>query len=184
MVLVSAVIGCSPYRPANHEAGSDRYPTPFKVDPGGILAFDTSIDPREYRYVLLFTETTQRPPVLAFTIRLALANLGIVRVYTPAEFMRLAQDHGVQDVTEDPDVKSVRQFAASVGPVLVVDFQFKFLGGGQLYSRLDITDVGTGKPLLSVDHPRRAIGDGQADSLHPVLNVMQDWARKSARGRT
>ena len=158
------------------------YPTSAQVDPGGILKFDTSIDPRNSAYVLLVSESNIRPAGFSFTLRSALAQSGLTRVYTLDEFKQLAQDKGFTFQDDKINAESLRRFSTEIGSVLVVDMTYRFVGDARMRSTLIVGDARTGKTLLQVDHPRLVWSDFDAEALYPVLNQLRKWIKDSSKG--
>jgi len=181
IVLLSA---CSTfYQPLQVDEKTGLYPTSVQVDPGGITVFDTSTDPKTYKYVLLLTDSNIRPSVFSFTVRSALAQAGVIRVYTSDEFLRLARDRGITTSNSQPGTELIQRFAKEIGPVLVVDYTYQFLGDAHYHSRLSVVDAQSGRALLRVDHPRLNWANADAEAMYPVLNQLRKWMNESAKGR-
>jgi hypothetical protein len=183
VLLTVSLAACSThYHTLKADERTDLYPTSTQVDPGGILTFDTSIDPRASAYVLLITEANIRPSVFSFTLRSALAQSGITRVYTPDELKRLAQDRGFKFPDDKINAESLRRFSTEIGPVLVVDMTYRFVGDARMQSVLVVGDGRTGRALLRVDHPKVVWSDFDAEALYPVLNQLRKWIKQSGKG--
>jgi hypothetical protein len=184
LICVPALLlgACSTlYRPLETDEKTGLYATSVQVDPGGVLVYDTSTDPKSYRYVLLLTDSNLRPSLFAFTVRHALAQAGVLSVYGPGEFLNLARDRGL--VASSLTTEVVQRFSREIGPVLVVDYRYSFLGDARFYSRLNVVDVGSGKALLRVDHPRVNWANADAEAMYPVLNQLRKWMNDSAKGK-
>lgn len=159
------------------------YPTSVQVDPGGVTVYDTSADPKAYRYVLLLTDSNIRPSVFAFTVRQALAHGGVTRVYTPDEFLAIAEDRRLSSNGAQISTELVQRFAKEIGSVLVVDYRYQFVGDARFHSRLSVTDAANGKVLLRVDHPRLNWANADAEAMYPVLNQLRKWMKESGKGQ-
>lgn len=183
-LLCISLVACSTlYQPLRVDEKTDAYPTTVQVDAGGTLVYDTSLDPRGYRYVLLAADSNVRPSVFGFTVRQALAQAGIVRVFSVDEFAQLSRDRGI--APEDGKRKDLAQrFAKDISPVLVVDYEYRFLGDARFLSRLTVTDAKTSKVLLKIDHPRINWVSADTEAMYPVLNQLRRWIKESSKGRT
>lgn len=180
---VLLLAGCSSfYHTLKVDDTTGLYPTSSQVDPGGVLAYDTSIDPRMFRYVLLITNSNLRPSGFAFTVRSALAQSGFTRVYSPEEFKQLAQDRGFVFSDDKLTGEAVRRFSSDIGPVLILDYTYRFVGDARMRSLLVVNDGRTGKVLLRVDHPRTVWSNHDAEALYPVLNQFRKWVKESMKG--
>lgn len=183
LLFAASLAACSThYHTLKADDRTGLYPTSTQVDPGGILTFDTSIDPRASAYVLLITEANIRPSGFSFTLRTALAQSGITRVYTLDEFKQLALDRSFKFQDDKINAESLRRFSKEIGPVLVVDMTYRFVGDARMRSTLSVGDGRTGKALLRVDHPRLVWSDFDAEALYPVLNQLRKWIKESSRG--
>jgi hypothetical protein len=183
VLLTVSLAACSThYHTLKADELTDLYPTSTQVDPGGILSFDTSVDPRASAYVLLITDANIRPTVFSFTLRSALAQSGITRVYTPEELKRLARDRGFTFPDDKISSESLRRFSTNIGPVLVVDMTYRFVGDARMQSILVVSDGRTGRALLRVDHPKMVWSDFDTEALYPVLNQLRKWVKQSGRG--
>lgn len=183
MLLASSLAACSThYHTLKVDDQTGLYPTSTQVDPGGILTYDTSIDPRTSAYVLLITEANIRPSGFSFTLRSALAQSGITRVYTLDEFKVLAQDKGFTFPDDRINAESLRRFSTEFGPVLVVDMTYRYVSDARMRSLLVVGDARTGKALLRVDHPKLVWSDFDAEALYPVLNQLRKWIKESSKG--
>lgn len=181
-VIAVVLAGCSTnYKPLRLDAAQSAYPTNAKVDPGGILAFDTSVDPASYPYILMTTASNYRPSNLSFTLRTALAQSGFVNVYTSEELGLLARDRGYPFPEDTVDAASLRRFSEEVGPVLLVDMRYGRVGDARMYGSLSVRDARTGRQLLKVDHPRTVWSDFDAEALYPVLNEFRRWVKSSTK---
>lgn len=178
-----ALGGCSThYHTLKVDERTDLYPTTTKVDPGGVLAYDTSVDPRQFPFVLMVTRANLRPSGLAFTVRHALAQSGFSKVYSPSEFLLLAKDRGFSFTDDRINAESLRRFSAEVGPVLIVDMTYQFVGDARMYSNLVVVDARKMTPLLRVDHPRTVWSDFDGEALLPMLNQLRKWVKDSSKG--
>jgi len=171
LLIAASLAACSGhYRTLEVDEQTGLYPTFTKVDPGGTLVFDTSVDPRSFSYVLLNTRTNLKPSQLSFTVRSALAQSGITKVYTPEELKQLAQDRGFTFPNDTISADDLRNFSAKVGSVLVVDMIYRNTGNARVASLLVVNDGRTGKALLRVLHQKTVWSDFDAEALYPVLN--------------
>jgi hypothetical protein len=183
LLLAVSLTACSPhYQALKVDEQTGMYPAFTEVDPGGTLAFDTSVDPQTSPYVLLLTNATFRPPVFSFTVRNALAQSGITRVFTPEEFKQLAQDKGFTFSSDKNILEELSRFSSEVGPVLVVAMSYRFIGEARARSTLVVGDAQTGKILLRVDHHKTVWSNADAEALYPVLNQLRKWIKESSRG--
>jgi hypothetical protein len=171
------------YQPLKLDEKTGQYPTSVQVDPGGVTALDTSKDPRQYRHVLLLTDANVRPSVFAFTVRQALAQAGIVRVFTTDEFAALAADRGIAGADGQITNAQIQRFSKDVGSVLVIDYRYQFLGDARFLAQLSATDATTGAVLLRVNHPRLNWANADAEAMYPVLNELRKWIQLSAKGQ-
>lgn len=185
LLLAVSLAACSThYQTLKVDDRSGLYPTSTQVDAGGILRFDTSVDPTRSAYVLLVADSNVRPSGFAFTLRSALAQSGITRVYTPEEFKLLAQDKGFQLPEDRITAEALRRFSTDHGPVLVVDMSYRFVGDARMRSQLLVGDARSGKLLLRVDHPKLVWSNFDAEALYPVLNQLRRWIKDSSKGAT
>ena len=181
LLLAASLAACSGhYRTLEIDEKTGLYPTYTQVDPGGTLVFNTSVDPRSFSYVLLNTRTNLKPTQLSFTVRSALAQSGITKVYTPAEFKQLAQDRGFTFPNDTISTDDLRNFSAVVGSVLVVDMIYR--NDARAMSLLVVNDGRTGKALLRVLHQKTVWGNLDAEALYPVLNQLRKWIKESKGG--
>jgi len=180
LLAVSLTACLGHYRTLEIDEQTGLYPTSTQVDPGGTLVFDTSVDPRSFSYVLLNTRTNLKPTQLSFTVRSALAQSGITKVYTPAEFKQLAQDRGFTFPNDTISTDDLRNFSAVVGSVLVVDMIYR--NDARAMSLLVVNDGRTGKALLRVLHQKTVWGNLDAEALYPVLNQLRKWIKESKGG--
>ena len=177
------ISGCStPYQPLKIDGKSGFYATSVQVDPGGVMIYNTTIDPTKFRFVLLLTDSNIRPTVFAFTIRQALAQSGIFRVFTPEEFLALAKDRGLLTNSNRLSPELVKQFAAAHGDTMIVDYSQQHLGDANFYATLKITDGQNGNQLLRVDHRRLNWSNIDEEVMYPVLNQLRRWVNQSRKG--
>ena len=146
------------------------------------MIYNTTIDPTKFRFVLLLTDSNIRPTVFAFTIRQALAQSGIFRVFTPEEFLALAKDRGLLTNSNRLTPELVKQFAAAHGDTMIVDYSKKHLGDANFYATLSITDGQNGNQLLRVDHRRLNWSNIDEEVMYPVLNQLRRWINQSRKG--
>lgn len=184
---VAAIVllaGCATqYQTLRVDEKSGLYPTSTTVDPGGVLVYDTSVAPKSFKYVLLITNSNNRPSGFSFTVRSALAQAGLIAVYTPEEFRLLAQDRGFTFPEDRFTSESLRRFSTENGRVLVLDYTYRFLGNASMSSLLVATDGSTGKTLLRIDHPKHVFWDFDGEALYPVLNQLRKWIKDSAEDK-
>lgn len=171
------------YQPLKLDDKTGLYATSVQVDPGGVTAFDTSRDPKQYRYVLILTDSNIRPTVFAVTVRQALAQSGLVRVYTPGEFAALASDRGITSPDGQISSEMVQRFSREVGSVLVIDYRYQFLGDAHFIGQLSAVDASTGATLLRVNHPRTNWSNADTEAMYPVLNELRKWLKQSSKGQ-
>ena len=182
LLAVSLTACLGHYRTLEIDEQTGLYPTSTQVDPGGTLVFDTSVDPQSFSYVLLSTRTNLKPYQLSFTVRSALAQSGITKVYTPEEIKLLAQDRGFTFPNDTISADDLRNFSAEVGSVLVVDMIYRAVGDARMMSLLVVNDGRTGKVLLRVLHQKTVWSDSDVEALYPVLNQLRKWIKESKGG--
>lgn len=186
-LLIAAVLltACAKnYRALVVDAKSGTYPTSTQVDPGGVLAFVTTVDPKNFPVVILATDATIRPSIFEFTVRNALAQAGLTRVLNIQEFRAYAKDKGF-DLSLDPVGKeTMRRYSEHTEPVLLINMSYLIVGEARWHALLAVTDGRTGQSLLNVDHPKLVWSDADGEVLYPVLNQLRDWIKASAKGRT
>ncbi|HVL59441.1 MAG TPA: hypothetical protein VM491_23350 [Burkholderiaceae bacterium] len=145
------------------------------------LSFDTTVDPKSFPIVLLAAGTPVRPAGFEFTVRSALAQLGLTRVYNVGEFRRLAHDLRFAGADDTVNAALVRRFSQEIAPVLVVEATNIPFGEARMRFDLRVIDGRDAKILLNVNHPRFIWVDHDAEVLRPVLNQLRRWARASAK---
>lgn len=183
LLALSGLAACATpqYRPLVVDSARQGYPTDIQVAPGAVLVRDTSIHPRQFPVVMLGTSTHYRPTWFQFAMREALAQLGETRVFTPAEFRNLMQDH--QQPTDAPQLTmaAVQKFSTEVKPVLIVDIAYVHVDAYRERCTLKVTDGRTGKRLLEVNHLMSSANSREARVLYPVLNELRAWYTESSR---
>jgi hypothetical protein len=175
--------GCaSTYRTLKVDAQAGLYPTNSQLDPGATTVYDTSVDLRAFPIVLLITDTNLQPSVFEFTVRTALAQAGIINVFSSIEFFALAKSKGI-DVSDSRVTPAiVRSFSSRVAPVLSIEYSLEGSSGGQKQSTLVVTDTRTNRPLLQLDQ-KSSVGDINTGAMYPVLNQLRRWIKASTKGQ-
>jgi hypothetical protein len=168
--------GCpSQYRSVQLDQKTGEYSTSVRVDPGGILKYETNVNPTAFPIVLLATQSNLRASVFEFTMRNTLADLQNVRVMNVSEFRQYAADKEFELPKEKLTPEAIGQFSAQVVPVLVVFAHYVGQGGAKVRFNLNVIDGRSGNVLLAVDHPKTVWSNFDAEALLPVLNVLRRW---------
>jgi len=182
ILLCVMLSGCAhQYLPLHLDEKSSAYPTTTQVDPGGVIAYNTKVNPRIFPVVLLVASANNRASVFEFTMRTALAQLNVTNVFNPAEFRLYASDHQVALDADKLDGAAVQRFSNSVAPVLLIESVYRFVGDARMVAGVRVVDGRTGTVLLAVNHPRLVWNDFDAEALYPMLNQLRRWYLDSSK---
>lgn len=174
--------GCAhQYVPLQLDEKSLAYPTSTQVDPGGVLAYNTQVNPKIFPVVLLVANSNNRASIFEFTMRTALAQLNATDVFNPAEFRKFAADRHVVLDGDKLDGTAIQRFSNTVAPVLLVEAVYRFVGDARMMVGVRVTDGRTGTVLLAVNHPRTVWNNFDSEALYPMLNQLRRWYLASSK---
>jgi hypothetical protein len=182
IIFLALTSGCATnYLPLKVDEKTGFYATSTEVDPGGILAFKTNINPRSFPVILLLTESNNRPNSLEFTTRNALAQAGFKNVYSADELRQFAIDHKFSFQDDQFTRESLRRFSNEITPVLAIDIRYNYIGDARTRTTLLVTDTRSSTNLLVVDHPKLVWSNFDSEALYPVLNQLRKWLASSSK---
>lgn len=181
LVLAAGLGACSTYAPVKLDEKTGQYATSTQLDPGATRVWETGVNPKEFKLVLLATQTNVYPLRFEFFARSALFDLGLKRVLNVGEMAALLEDKGLGDKV---DPESIRKLSNSGLPVLVVDMRSTWDGDVRRYVTLKAIDGRNGKTLLSLDHPKLIWMDVDPEAHLPVFNALRNWYQTSSGNKT
>ncbi len=171
--------GCYYYTPLRLDPKTDLYKTSTKLEKSSIREYDTSVDPRKFRFVILSTVSNTYPARFEFFVRNALSDLGIKLVLNRKEARSLAGMHPkLSDFADSNYTQLVKKVSDVVGPVMLVYAQ-SVTDGDRRHVGLKVTDISTGRVLLEVKHVKFILVEVDAPAHYPVLNALREWFKAS-----
>jgi hypothetical protein len=174
--------GCqSSYRPLKIDSKTSFYPTTTELDAGATTVFSTSTDPATFPIILLSTSANLRSQVFEFMMRDALAQAGMIKVFTPVEFMALAKSKGIDLGNRNQIDATVVEFSSRIVPVLAITYDLQWDGDVRRYSRLKVVDGRSGQALLELNQNRLIWADADSEAIYPVLNQLRKWIKASSK---
>jgi len=182
-LLCLAVVGCGSnvfYLPVHVDPKTDMYSTTSEVNKSAILEYDTSVDPRKFRFVALYASSNAYPGRFEFFIRNALAELGIKQVLNQGELEALVKAQPkLKDIPWIGDHLALKRVSDTVGPILMIECNSTSSGSAWRYVTLKISDVSTGRTLLHIEQHKMVWTSVDSEALYPVLNVLRQWFKAS-----
>lgn len=166
------------YQPAKVDEQTGLYSAIGSVSPGGVSSSSTPVNFNQYGAIVLVADSNQYPSRLEFVARRALADLGFKNVVNIAELRRWAEDSKFHFADDKVTVRDLRDFSASVKPVLIVDIRYAWLGDIHHYAGMRVIDPRNDTALLTVSHPAKLWVSVDQEVLNPVLNEFRKWHRK------
>jgi len=181
LLALCLLAGCAAsYNPLTIDPATDLYATSSHLDPGGVLSFVTTTNPKQIPIVVLASEATSRPSLFEFKMREVLAQVGANRVLNESEFSSLVTDRAMPGIDNLSEMEMVRQFSAQVAPVLLVKIRYGVYGSIN-QAELIVIDGRDGRTLLHVNHAPFIWTDPETETLFPVLNEMRRWFKASSK---
>jgi hypothetical protein len=174
--------GCSrynPYTPLRLDASTDLYKTSTKLEKSSILEYDTSVDPRRFRLVVLNAQSNTYPARFEFFMRTALSDLGLTLVLNRKELRLLAGMHPkLSEVSASSHADVIKEVSDVLKPVMLVDVQ-SVTDGERRHVTLKVIDASSNRVLLHVKHVKYIILEVDPPAHYPVLNALREWFKAS-----
>ena len=170
------IAGCAQYAPPKIDPKTGQYSTIAEIDKSSYREYVTDVDPRNYRFVALATNSNIYPGRFEFFIRNALAELGTTRVLNRDELVQLARQHPkLQNLTSISDPLALKHVSEVAGPMLLIRVDSLAPTGALRIMRLLVTDATTGRVLLRIDHRKTVWLDADSEVHLPLLNALRQW---------
>lgn len=184
-MLALSLGGCASfYTPPQVNPQTGQYLTSTELDQSAIREYETSIDPRKYKFISLQANSNIHPKRFEFFVRNALADLGLKQALNQDELVALVKSHPkLSSLTSINDPLSIKKISETVGPILMVECVSTWDGDVRRYVTLKITDASSGKILLRVEHPKLIWMDADTEAHYPVFNVLRRWFKESTSGK-
>lgn len=179
-VFALSIHGCAVYGPAQLDPKTNQYGTFVEVDKAAFREYQTDVDPRGFRFIVLTTRTNTYPARFEFFARNALADLGLTHVLNRDELVHLVKSHPqLAELTSISDPLALARISKVAGPVMLVDFASLSDGNARRLVALRVTDAGSGRVLLRIEQNKMIWADTDTEVHLPMLNALRQWFKAS-----